>query len=76
MDAWLQSVQASMCPCVTEWGMSAALLVRNVETTWNIFIVVTHSHVFAPHTDPQQKRRLIDSCVGSKRHFVYYHGFL
>lgn len=41
--AWLQSVHASMCPCVTERGMSAALLVRNVETTWSIFIVVTHS---------------------------------
>lgn len=34
MDARLQNLCASMCPCVTEWSTSAAALVINEETTW------------------------------------------
>lgn len=84
MDARLQNLCASMCPCVTEWSTSAAALVINVETTWEYLpswwtasphevACVCFFHPSDLHTfsDPQQRSRLIVSCMRSKRHCVY-----
>ncbi len=59
MDAWLKNLCANMGPCVTEWSMSAAVLVINMDSTWGYV--------------PCGERHLpIKSCVFFSWHFLRF----